>query len=71
MLFEGEYLNGKRNGFGKEYYENGILKYVGKYLDGKYNGKGNEYFPNGKIKFKGEFINGKKSKWKIFNLIFN
>ena len=26
LMFEGEYLNGKRNGKGKEYYYNGKLK---------------------------------------------
>ena len=40
MIFEGEYLNGKRNGIGKEYYKNGKLKYEGEYLDGERNGKG-------------------------------
>jgi len=27
LIYEGEYLNGKRNGKGKEYYNNGILKF--------------------------------------------
>ena len=45
---EGEYLNGKRNGKGKEYYENGNIKFEGEYLNGKksegigYDIKGNE-----------------------------
>ena len=29
LLFEGEYLNGKRNGKGKEYYDSGKLIYEG------------------------------------------
>ena len=41
MIFEGEYLNGDRNGKGKEYYDNGKLKFEGEYLNGKiWNGKG-------------------------------
>ena len=42
LLFEGEYLNGKKIGEGKEYYDNdnGKLKYEGEYL----NGEGKEYF---------------------------
>ena len=46
MLFEGEYLNWKRNGKGKEYYNNGKLKFEGEYLNNKrwngviYNPKG-------------------------------
>jgi antitoxin component YwqK of YwqJK toxin-antitoxin module len=40
LLFEGEYLNGKRNGIGKEFYNNGKIKFEGEYLNGKRNGKG-------------------------------
>ena len=41
MEFEGEYLNGKRNGKGKEFYDSETLKFEGEYLDGKrWNGKG-------------------------------
>ena len=40
LKFEGEYLNGKRNGKGKEYYENGKLQFEGDYYNGKrWNGK--------------------------------
>ena len=43
LKYEGEYLNGKRHGKGKEYY-NGKLKYEGEYLYGKrWFGKGKEY----------------------------
>ena len=35
VIFEGEYLNGKKNGKGKEYYENGQIKFEGEYLKGK------------------------------------
>ena len=40
LLFEGEYSKGKRNGKGKEYNKNGIIKFEGEYLNGKINGKG-------------------------------
>ena len=41
LIYEGEYLNGKRNGKGKEYYSNGELKVEGEYINGKrWNGKG-------------------------------
>ena len=39
LIFEGEYLNGERNGRGKEYYENGKLKFDGEYLNGERNEK--------------------------------
>jgi len=41
LLFEGEYLNRKRNGKGKEYDKYGILLFKGEYLNGdRWNGKG-------------------------------
>ena len=48
LIFEGKYLNGKRHGKGKEYYENGYLKFKGEYLNGYIkNGKG--YNLNGNL----------------------
>ena len=44
LEFEGEYLNGKRNGKGKEFSDGGNLIYDGEYLNGKRNGKGKEYY---------------------------
>ena len=58
LIFEGEYINGKRNGNGKEYYyyyNKRILIFEGEYSDGKRNGKGKEYFNNGELKFEGEY----------------
>ena len=40
--FEGEYLNGKKHGKGKEF-NDGKLIFEGVYLNGKRNGKGREY----------------------------
>ena len=34
IIFEGNYLNGKRYGPGKEYYSNGKIKFEGEYLNG-------------------------------------
>ena len=42
FVYEGEYLNYKRNGKGKEYFLNGNLKFEGEYLNG-YKIKGNGY----------------------------
>ena len=66
LVFEGGYLNGRRNGKGKEYYNyenenhNKHLKFEGNYLNGKRHGKGIKYYLNGEIKFKGEYLNGNK-----------
>ena len=62
LVFKGEYLNGKRNGKGREYYDNNNLKYQGEYKEGKiWNGKG--YDIKGKLEFEVKNGNGKvKSK---------
>jgi len=58
ITFEGEILNGKKNGKGKEYFK-GKLIFEGNYLNGKRNGFGIEYnFKGGK--FVGEFKDGVK-----------
>ncbi len=59
IKFEGEILNGERNGKGKEYDENGFLIFEGEYLNGERNGKGNEYHDyDKKLRFEGEYMNG-------------
>ena len=59
MKFEGEYLNGERNGKGKEYKYDKVI-FEGEYINGKkWKGKGREYY-NSKIIFEGEFQNGKR-----------
>ena len=59
LSFKGEYLNGERNGKGKEYYySNGKLQYEGEYLNGKRHGKGKEYAENGQLIFEGEYKDG-------------
>ena len=35
VIFEGEYLNGKKNGKGKEYHYTGKVKFEGEYLNGE------------------------------------
>ena len=57
-IYIGEYLNGERNGKGKEYWK-GNLIFEGEYLNGKRNGKGKEYFDD-KLEFEGEYLNGKR-----------
>jgi len=59
LIFEGEYLNGERNGKGKEYY-NGEIAFEGEYLNGKRNGNGKEYYYD-KLIFEDEYLNGEKN----------
>ena len=70
LIFEGEYLNGLRNGKGKEYNYK-VLVFEGEYLNGRKNGYGKEYFNFlGKLKFEGFFLNdmkkGKGIEYDIF-----
>ena len=44
LIFEGEYLNGKRNGKCKEYNDKGTLIFEGEYLNGK-KWEGKMYYP--------------------------
>ena len=48
LIYEGEYLNEKRHGKGKEYYI-GKLIFEGEYLNGERHGKGKEYNSDGKL----------------------
>ena len=66
LIFEGEYLNGKKNGKGKEFYYNGQIKYEGEYLNDKRNGKGKEYYAAGILRFEGDYLNGKRWNGKIY-----
>ena len=63
LVFEGEYLDGKRwKGKGTEYNNDGKLVFEGEYLDGKkWNGKGREYNDDGNLIFDGIFSYGIKS----------
>ena len=63
LKFEGEYLNGKKNGKGKEYCSTGKLIFEGEYINGKRNGKGKEYhYIYDNLIFEGEYLNG--TRWK-------
>ena len=70
--YEGEFLNGKKNGKGKEYLINSDhdLFFEGEYLNGLRNGKGKEFYDNGTIKFEGEYLNGlRHGKGKEYNYL--
>ena len=61
LVFEGEYLNRKRNGKGKEYYINGKPKFEREYLKGKrWNGKGYNIEDIEDLQIKGGIGKGKE-----------
>ena len=49
-------------GLVKEYYDDGVLKFIGEYYNGERNGKGKKYNYEQEIKFDGEYKKGEK--WK-------
>ena len=63
LEYEGEFLNGERNGKGKEYYSHSLLerlKFEGEYFKGKrWNGKKLQYYMNGEIRAEFEYTKGK------------
>ena len=64
MEFEGNYLNGSRNGFGKEYHD-GLLIFEGEYLNNKKFGKGKKYDDNGEVIYEGDFVNNQELEKQI------
>ena len=61
-----EYINGQKNGKGKEYHYNGNLKFEGEYSNGKRKGKGKEFNYNRELVFEGEYLYDQKIKGKYY-----
>ena len=60
LIYEGEFSEGKRNGKGKEFFNNKI-SFEGEFKEGKkWNGNANEYNEKGNLLFYGTYQNGKK-----------
>jgi len=60
LAFEGEFINGIKNGKGKEYNKSGNMVYEGEYLNGERHGKGKEFNLYNDLIFEGEYMHGKK-----------
>ena len=60
LIFEGEYLNWKRNGYGKEYKKEKLL-FEGEFSKGERSGKGKEYNKWEELIFEGEYLNGERN----------
>ena len=58
IMYDGEYVNDKREGNGKYIYENGEY-YIGEWKNDLRHGKGIIYYKNGNIKYDGYWNNGK------------
>ena len=61
--YEGNFVEGEKNGNFKKYFElngNFVLVFECEFLNDKENGKGKEYSKRGKLIFEGEYLNGNK-----------
>lgn len=59
--YEGDMVNGKKEGFGALFSPEGILLYEGQWKEGKLHGKGVLYYKNGMKAYDGNFENGEKN----------
>ena len=67
-IYEGEYLDGKRNGQGREYNSDGKLIFEGEYSEGKkFKGYIYEYADTGNLIFEGGYLCGKNGKGKEYD----
>ena len=67
IKYEGNIVDGKKNGIMKSYYENGQLQEEGHYKEGKYEGLWRRYFDNGILSIKGNYKDDKQDGfWKSY-----
>ncbi len=59
IQFEGRLVNGKADGSGTEYYENGGVQFVGEFVEGAYEGEGILYYEDGSVEYCGWFADGR------------
>ena len=71
IYYEGDFVNGKKEGKGKLFYDNGEY-YIGDFLNDKRNGKGIIYHKDDSFKYIGDFENDKlKGKGELINNKFH
>ena len=55
----GMYVNGKRDGLHRAWYEDGQLRYERNFKDGKYEGLHRVWYENGRLKYESNYKDGK------------
>lgn len=61
LSYEGGFVDGKKSGCGKKFYDSGNVLYDGNWLNDNMSGEGTLYHENGNIKYNGHFQKGKKN----------
>ena len=70
-IFNGTFINGKKEGKGIYYFENGKIQFEGNHKNDEKNGYGLFYNENGTLIFNGTFVNGiKEGKGTMEKYIF-
>lgn len=65
---EVQYVEGLRQGQGKQYYDSGVLMMECQYKDNLMDGPAKSYYPSGALKEEGSFAKGQKvGVWKTYN----
>jgi antitoxin component YwqK of YwqJK toxin-antitoxin module len=68
LKMSGKFLNGKREGEWKAYFDNKQLQSSGVYKDGLRTGLAKIYYPDGQLYIDGFYENGKQTgHWKFYN----
>eukprot|EP01083_Nonionella_stella_P206076 749882_1 len=57
LWYDGEWINGKRNGKGTSYYPNGRKRYIGDFKNNKYHGEGAFYRDDDNLYYDGHWAN--------------
>ena len=60
-------LNGDKNGYWEEYYDNGNLWYKGSYVNGSPDGYWEFYWYDGNLSSKGSYVNGNRTGYWEFH----
>lgn len=58
-MYDGAWVNGKRQGYGIEYYPDGTTRYDGEWSGGLRHGKGKSFHTNGTLAFEGNWVEDK------------
>ncbi len=66
LWYLGDCVNGTIEGYGKNFYENGVLFYEGDWKDGFWNGYGLEYYNTGVLAYEGQFVDNVKNGFGYF-----
>ncbi|MGP1446850.1 MAG: toxin-antitoxin system YwqK family antitoxin [Candidatus Limimorpha sp.] len=65
---ETQYVDGKREGQGKQYFDTGLLLSEFQYHNDKLNGPAKTYYPNTVLKEEGNYLDGSRNGiWKTYN----